>query len=108
QDLIIVDGIIGMEGLGPVLGKPVNLNLIVSGLNPVTVDAVCCRIMEINPYAVEILWKAYKMGMGEIDMEKIDVLGEKIENVKRKFARPTIMMENVIGAIKAALRTYIG
>ncbi|MEM3165661.1 MAG: DUF362 domain-containing protein [Candidatus Methanomethylicia archaeon] len=108
QDLIIVDGIIGMEGLGPVLGKPVNLNLIVSGLNPVTVDAVCCKIMEINPYAVEILWKAYKMGMGEIDMEKIDVLGENIENVKRKFARPTIMMENVIGAIKAALRTYIG
>lgn len=108
QDLIIVDGIIGMEGLGPVLGKPVNLNVIVSGLNPVTIDAICCKIMEINPYGVEILWKAYKMGMGEIDVEKIDVLGEKIENVKRRFARPTIMMENVIGAIKAALRTYIG
>lgn len=107
QDLIIVDGIIGMEGLGPVLGKPVNLNVIVSGFNPVTVDSVCCRIMDINPYAVEILWKAHKMGMGEIDMENIEVIGERINDVKKKFARPTMITSNIIGAIRAALKTYI-
>ncbi|MEM2455640.1 MAG: DUF362 domain-containing protein, partial [Candidatus Bathyarchaeia archaeon] len=107
QDLIIVDGIIGMAGLGPVWGKPVNLNLIVSGFNPVTVDAVCCRIMGINPYAVEILWKAYKMGMGEIDMDKVEILGERIDEVRKKFSHPSLIMSNIIGAMRAALKTYI-
>jgi predicted dehydrogenase/uncharacterized protein (DUF362 family) len=108
QDLIIVDGIVGMEGLGPVWGKPVNLNLVISGLNPVTVDAVCCRIMDINPFSVNLLWRAYKMGMGEIDVNKIEVHGEKIDDVKRKFSRPIFITDNLIGALRAALKTYIG
>ncbi|MCS7097011.1 MAG: DUF362 domain-containing protein [Candidatus Methanomethylicia archaeon] len=108
QDLIVVDGIIGMEGLGPVLGKPVNLNLIIAGLNPVTTDSVCCKLMGINPYAVETLWKAYKMNLGEIDIEKIEILGEKIESVERKFSKPIFIKDNIIGAVRAALKTYIG
>ena len=108
QDLIIVDGIIGMEGLGPVWGKPVNLGLIVSGFNPVVVDAVCCKIMDINPYSVGLLWRAYKMKMGEINVERIEILGERIENVKRRFSRPTLLADNIVGAIRATLKTYIG
>ncbi|MCX8170368.1 MAG: DUF362 domain-containing protein, partial [Candidatus Bathyarchaeota archaeon] len=106
QDLIIVDGIIGMEGFGPVWGKPVDLNLIVSGFNPVTVDAVCCRIMGINPYSLNLLWRAYKMGMGEIDVNKVEILGERIENVERKFSRPTLIADNIVGMVRAALKTY--
>ena len=108
QDLIIVDGIIGMEGLGPVWGKPVDLGLIVSGFNPVTVDAVCCRIMDINPYSVELLWRAYKTKMGEMDVEKIEILGERIESIKRRFSRPTLLVDNLVGAIRATLKTYLG
>ena len=108
QDLIIVDGIIGMEGLGPVWGKPVELNLIVSGFNPVAVDAVCCGIMGINPYSVELLWRAYKMKMGEINVERMNILGEKIKDVKRKFSRPTFLINNIASAIKATLKTYLG
>jgi len=97
-----------MEGLGPVWGKPVDLGLIVSGFNPVTVDAVCCRIMDINPYSVELLWRAYKMKMGEIDVEKIEILGERIESIKRRFSRPTLLVDNLVGAIRATLKTYLG
>lgn len=107
QDLIIVDGIIGMEGFGPIWGRPVNLNLIISGFNPVTVDAVCCRIMGINPYAIEVLWKAYKAGMGEIDVDRVEILGERIDDVKRRFSHPSLIMSNVMGALRAALKTYI-
>ncbi|MEM3591718.1 MAG: DUF362 domain-containing protein [Candidatus Bathyarchaeia archaeon] len=106
QDLIIVDGIIGMEGLGPVWGNPVNLNLIIAGFNPVTVDAVCCKIMGINPYSVSLLWKAYKTGMGEIDVNRVEILGEKIENVEKRFSRPTLMMDNIVGLIRSTLKTY--
>lgn len=107
QDLIIVDGIVGMQGLGPVQGEPVNLGLIISGLNPVTVDAVCCHIMGINPYGVEPLWKAYKAGVGEIDMERIQVLGETIGAAKTKFSHPVLSPRNVLTALKTSFKTYI-
>jgi len=107
QDMIIVDGVVAMEGLGPVWGKPFPLNLIISGFNPVTVDAVCCKVVGINPYAVETLWRAYKMGIGEIDISRVDILGENIENVRQKFSYPVFMTKNITGAIRTALKTYL-
>ena len=107
QDLLIVDGIVGMQGLGPIQGEPVNLGLIISGLNPVTVDAVCCHIMGISPYGVEPLWKAYKAGVGEINMERIQVLGETIEAVKTKFNHPVLSPRNALTALKTSFKTYI-
>jgi uncharacterized protein (DUF362 family) len=106
QDLIVVDGIVGMEGIGPITGSPVNLGLIISGLNPVTVDAVCCHIMGINPYAVEPLWKAYKAGVGEINLKRIQILGETINNVKRKFRLPSRSPQNILTALKTGLKVY--
>lgn len=106
QDLIVVDGIVGMEGLGPINGSPVQLGLIISGLNPVTVDAVCCYIMEINPYAVEPLWKAFKAGVGEINIKHIQVIGETIDNVKIKFRLPSLTPQNIFTALKTRLKVY--
>jgi uncharacterized protein (DUF362 family) len=107
QDLIIVDGVIGMEGLGPIQGRPVDLGLIISGLNPVTVDAVCCHIVGINPYAVETLWKAYKTGVGEIDINKITVLGENIPDIQKKFIHPVLSPKNVAAALKTRVKAYL-
>lgn len=107
QNLIVVDGIIAMEGLGPVWGTPVQLDLIVSGSNPVTVDATCCNIMGINPYSIEVLWRAYETGMGEIDIDKIEVSGVDIRNVKRKFAYPVFVKRNITGALRTAFKTYL-
>jgi len=95
QHLIIADGIVAMEGLGPVHGRPVNLGIIISGKNPFTVDAACCHVMGFNPYAVEALWKAHQQGMGEIDPQKIQFLGEDVSNIKNKFSRPTISKVNI-------------
>ncbi|MDH5782164.1 MAG: DUF362 domain-containing protein [Candidatus Bathyarchaeota archaeon] len=107
QDLVVVDGIVGMEGLGPINGSPVQLGLIVSGLNPVTVDAVCCHIMELNPFAVEPLWKAYKTGVGEINIKHIQVIGETIDNVKMKFRLPSLTPQNILTALKTSLKVYL-
>jgi predicted dehydrogenase/uncharacterized protein (DUF362 family) len=104
QHLIIADGIVAMEGLGPINGKPVDLGLIISGKNPVTVDAACCHVMGFNPYAVEALWKAHQQGMGEIDREKIRFLGESIENVQRKFVSPSLTRQNLVQALRTQFR----
>jgi len=104
QHLIIADGIVAMEGLGPIHGRPVNLGLIISGKNPVTVDAACCHVMGFNPYAVEALWKAHQQGMGEIDREKICFVGENIESVSGKFSSPSITRQNLFQALKTEFR----
>jgi uncharacterized protein (DUF362 family) len=104
QHLIIADGIVAMEGLGPINGKPVDLGLIISGKNPVTVDAACCHVMGFNPYAVETLWKAHQQGMGEIDREKIHFLGENLSSVQRKFVNPILTRQNLIQALRTEFR----
>ncbi len=51
----IVDGIIGMEGNGPIQGVPKFAGVLVAGRDPRAVDATCCRIMRINPLGIGYL-----------------------------------------------------
>jgi predicted dehydrogenase len=104
QDFVVADGIVAMEGLGPIQGKPVNLGLIVTGKSPITVDAACCHIMDFNPYAVEPLWKAHQQGMGEIDAGKIRFLGENLDSIRRKFALPQYSRQNLVQALKTEMQ----
>src|SRR4029077_14113847 len=49
RQFAIVDGIVGMEGDGPIQGVPKAAGVLVAGSDPVAVDATCCRIMHIDP-----------------------------------------------------------
>jgi predicted dehydrogenase len=108
QDLVVADGIVAMEGLGPIQGKPVDLGLIVAGKSPITVDAACCRIMDFNPYAVEPLWKAHQQGMGEIDAEKIRFLGENLDSIRHRFVLPQYSRQNLVQALKTEMQIRLG
>jgi len=55
QHFAIVDGIIGMEGDGPIMGKPKHVGVLVMGHNLAAVDATCARIMGIVPEKVGYL-----------------------------------------------------
>jgi uncharacterized protein (DUF362 family) len=57
----IVDGIVGMEGDGPIMGTPKGAGVIAMGRNLPAVDATCARIMGVNPRKVKYLSKAAKM-----------------------------------------------
>jgi predicted dehydrogenase/uncharacterized protein (DUF362 family) len=107
QDLIITDGIVAMEGLGPIFGNSVDLGLIVAGRNAVVVDAACCHIAGFNPFAVEPLWKAHQQGIGEIDSQKIQFLGDDVSGVKRKLNIPRMSRTNIIEAVKTELRLHL-
>jgi len=63
--------------------------------------------MGINPYAVEPLWKAYKAGVGEIDIQKIQILGENIENVKKKFNIPILSPRNILDALETTIKVHL-
>lgn len=87
QDLIIVDGIIGQEGLGPARGTPVKMDLIIGGTNPVAVDSICSRLIGIEPERVAHLVAASELGLGPISTASIQIIGEPVEKVKRYFKR---------------------
>lgn len=53
--LAIVDGIVGMEGDGPIMGTPKKAGVLVMGSNLPAVDATCARIMGLDPLKVEYL-----------------------------------------------------
>ena len=86
--LVVVDGIIAQEGLGPVFGDPVEMDLILASADSVAVDTVICHIMGIDPNQVFCIRYAQEMGLGTMDLEKIEIIGKKIPEVKRRFKSP--------------------
>lgn len=55
--LFIVDGLFGMEGEGPVKGKPRKMNIIMGGLDPVAIDSFCADLIGINKSLISHLRK---------------------------------------------------
>lgn len=82
----IVDGIVGMEGNGPIQGKAKNAGVLVAGADPIAVDATCCRIMKIDPLKIRYLQLASNPGaQSQITEDHIQQLGESIQSVATPF-----------------------
>jgi uncharacterized protein (DUF362 family) len=96
-DLTIVDAIIGMEGQGPHAGTPVEMNLIMAGADMVATDAVAAYVMGFDPMEIPAVRCAGTEGLGEIDLNNIEVVGEPVDGVRRHFKRPN---DNPLGMYK--------
>lgn len=82
--LAIVDGILGMEGDGPIMGEPRHAGVIVMGRNLAAVDATCARIMGIDPAGIDHLALASGR-LGPIRESHITQRGEMIASMKTRF-----------------------
>ena len=79
----IVDGIVGMEGNGPIQGTPKPAGVLVGGTDPPAVDATCCRIMGINPAQIDYIRLTETNGQStEAGVRQI---GETIRSVRTDF-----------------------
>lgn len=105
HSLIVVDGIMAMEGNGPVIGTPRPLGLIVLGRNPVEVDSVITSLMGFNPDDVNHIARAHRMGVGEMSLEKIEVLGDAWKGI-RPFERPYTLKAS-IKCLKSIGKLYL-
>lgn len=83
-DFAIVDGIVGMEGNGPIQGTSKASGVLVLGNDPVAVDSTCCRIMGLAPERVKYLAQAGTL-LGHLKLDKIQQLGENIAVVRTPF-----------------------
>ncbi len=79
----IVDGIVGMEGNGPIQGTPKAAGVIVTGTDPVAVDATCCRIMEIDPESIGYLKLCAENG--QTAEGGVQQIGEPVRAVRTEF-----------------------
>jgi uncharacterized protein (DUF362 family) len=90
-DLSIIDFSIGVEGDGPTLdygGSTLNMKerlgswAIIASTDIMAADATAARIMSHNTDNIKHLKMGFDMGLGEIREESIELLGEKLDNVR--------------------------
>jgi uncharacterized protein (DUF362 family) len=84
-DLAIVDGIVGMEGDGPLNGTPKAMGVVVMGCDLPAVDATCCRLMQLDPERLGYLALAQRKKLGHIAAGRIEQLGETIDGRAQPF-----------------------
>ena len=86
--LSIIDGTIGMEGLGPSAGSAKELGAVVVGVDPFAADAVACELMGISAVDIPHLRMGAERGLGIIDLDRIAVSPENWREATRPFALP--------------------
>jgi len=90
----IIDGIIANEGYMPgtpgIGGTPVQFNTLVAGHDPVAVDSVGAYLMGFDAGEVRHIAYAAERGVGVSDMNRIHVVGEDPDQIRRAFVRPSL------------------
>jgi len=112
--LSIIDGTVGMQGLGPSAGEAKELGVVVVGADAFAVDAVACRLMGTDAKDIPHLAISAKRGYGIIDLNKISVSPANWENWAAVFDAPPenlainfpnvkIMVENSCSACQSTI-----
>jgi len=81
----IVDGIVGMEGNGPIHGQAKRAGVLLFGDDLVATDATAARLMNIEPSRVRYLAMADRF-LGNVALERITHLGESLEALQQNFS----------------------
>jgi len=89
--LVVVDGFFGMQGWGaPIQGEPVGAGLLIGGRNRLTVDSISSYLIGIEPKKIPHLVLSYEKGLGEIDLNKIHVVGTPLGVARTSFKSSVI------------------
>jgi len=77
--LYVMDAVMAMEGNGPRNGKPRKMGAILLSADPVALDAIACKMINLNPEFVPTSKPGEKSGLGTYHYENIQVVGDDIE-----------------------------
>jgi uncharacterized protein (DUF362 family) len=84
-DLAVIDGLTGMEGNGPERGTPIDVGIAVSSTDALAADRVACEVMGVDFNNVGYLYYCSQNGLGEADVEQINVNGHNLNECIRPF-----------------------
>jgi len=113
--LAVIDGTVGMEGMGPAYGKMKKMGVIVVGDNALSADAIAARLMGFDPESIPHLRLSAEKRLGEIQLEKITVKPRDFSKWKNPFDPPptklSIPFPDIVvhdeGACSACLSTLL-
>jgi uncharacterized protein (DUF362 family) len=103
----IVDGVMAMEKKGPSGGLPKNVSLIIGGIDGIAIDRVVAELLSVSPGDVPILRAAKRLGTGEQDLSKIEIIGKGLSSVKvHDFILPELLPIgfDIIRVIKSVIK----
>jgi uncharacterized protein (DUF362 family) len=67
------------------------MNLIIAGTNPLATDLVAAHAMGFEPDEIDTFKWAHKAGMRPDEIDDIQIVGEKLSDVRRPFEKPQIV-----------------
>ena len=71
----ILDAVEVMDGQGPIRGRTRPLGWLIAGSDPMAIEIICCKLINIDPEIVPIIRTAKKINSGCCDSDEIRVLG---------------------------------
>ncbi len=92
-DLSVIDGLVGMEGNGPVHGNQINVGIAISSIDPLAADRVSCEVMGVEFNKVGYLYYCSKKGLGESALENVDFRGQNLSDCIRPFRLHSTVQE---------------
>ena len=84
-DLAVIDGFVGMEGAGPVQGTGFDSRVAIASRDAVAADTIATKVMGFDPKRILYLSAMTKAGMGQGEMEKINVVGTPLNQCLYHF-----------------------
>jgi len=79
--LHVMDGIVAMEGNGPRGGDPREMNVILLSTDPIALDSVFCKLIDIDPKIIPTIVYGQNDGVGVYEYDKIEVMGDDIDDL---------------------------
>lgn len=73
--LALMDGLVGMQGRGPINGYPINLNVLLASRDPVALDATAMRLIGLEAVTSRHIVQAQRLGLGTLSASEIEVDG---------------------------------
>ena len=74
----IVDGVVAMEGQGPIRGTARDLGWLIGGTDPVAVELICCELIGKKPSEMPMIEAARRVDSGCVDRNQITTAGDDI------------------------------
>jgi uncharacterized protein (DUF362 family) len=94
--LAVIDGFTGMEGNGPTHGNPIDVGIAISSTDPLAADRVACETMGIDFNKVGYLHYCSERGLGESDLQKIEIAGQTLIDCIKPFRLHKMVKEQYL------------
>ena len=91
-DLAVLDGTYFWRGAGDV---PVRMNTILVGRDAVAVETVGATLAGLKPQSMLVIQEFVKRGLGEGDLENIEIVGASFEGLKEKFMSAAVAQKKL-------------